>query len=1220
MPALSYSSNTLGNLTAKQAMSPRGVTQPTAFVLSCTLLSLHPTDSLDKVRELVRERATSLVSASRPREAPTPSAPVTTTPSHFPSQILPTSVNGAVFQDTKATATENRGPVLPSDIAKKAIEPPDDYQTPQTTILSNPESRVAPASVADTVNGPASNSPTSVCDLADSRAEASVLPTFSHSPIVSRSLSDLESSVFGLPSVPSPEQPQLRVTQAIESWPRWPQNRFIVPTSLHIARQLERVWHVFPRYFQFPLPSAGGVANCTPINVTLPPSVTVSITPDPPSVCEAVRTPVCVSVLPSSTYASLVGWPRVAPASFYAITSRPRWPQISLSVPKRRQLAKSVTMAAILSVPERRQLAKSVTMAAMGLKVGHDGRELGLASPSDPACVLAAPSGLRKFPMRSEVGHDGRKVFLFPPSPPLRGLRNQAMGHAEKIPARRSPRTCAEWQRFVCVSAHANPRTQRAKRAGNCFCPSSATQYLRWRQQLPYHSCSSPSSFLVSTFPPVPAQRAPRLALRVPPSHASVRVCPSDKSCSEDPGSKESTNPSRATTLRLLPDLRKPWTFPEGSDTGREDTQTIPTVPSRASAEDWGQSNFQWGGESGPSFGTFFALDGIGVTDFLLSRTAASLGLRAPRVHSDCVILKHSEPIRRFPSPSPSRSLHPAWQSPNSVSVTAHPRLTVPDATAIRATFAQAPAPRRRNRTDVSGYGQCLQVPHDIGDRLTAVTASIYKSRDDTYDNSAPASRRAAIKVIRTQSQRSTSAAALVRGSDQFQASTQLGADNTPSTRLACFGYQRETCVQAATLPKTEQRRIWEGKRVIITRGSLKGYRGLVKAEDLIGVQVELDAKVALHGQARQHFQFGEFGLEPIAMPVASPNPLNRTPPPEDVARAVTPDPEEPEESTVYPQSSPQGPEIQGAVREECIPFHVWGIPASSPHASLNGLAAKTVPVTSQKITPEPNEVNVSVVHKRKPTQVSINPSNLIPWIPSEGNKVVITGHRWNGQVGKLLKLERGSCTIKLESSGEIVHCAVEDVMNTRARISTNFSSQLLCASSLLTDGPTSFLTTCEMPKQPSSPLIHARGGRMSNRPYIPSPSPPVEDFQIEWRYHKDTHLILHDNDECKTCDTWSMHYFIHTTHGNDTFQEAQTARDSFRRELEEWRQELAALRREFQEVRQELKDTVASLRDDAQTPPRRRRKRVHRARTPSPTPSVVEVSPGPSYDIPATA
>ncbi|KAH9021088.1 hypothetical protein EDB84DRAFT_1441603 [Lactarius hengduanensis] len=146
------------------------------------------------------------------------------------------------------------------------------------------------------------------------------------------------------------------------------------------------------------------------------------------------------------------------------------------------------------------------------------------------------------------------------------------------------------------------------------------------------------------------------------------------------------------------------------------------------------------------------------------------------------------------------------------------------------------------------------------------------------------------------------------------------------------------------------------------------------------------------------------------------------------------------------------------------------------------------------------------------------------------------------------------------------------------------------------------------MPKQPSSPLIHARGGRMSNHPYIPSPSPPVEDFKIKWSYDEDTRLVLHDIDECKTCETWSMHHFVHTTHGNDTLQKAEAARDSLRREMEEWRQELAALRREFQEIRQELKDTVGSQRDDAQTPCRR--KRIRRARTPSPTSSVVEVSP----------
>ncbi|KAH9047109.1 hypothetical protein EDB84DRAFT_1435148, partial [Lactarius hengduanensis] len=221
------------------------------------------------------------------------------------------------------------------------------------------------------------------------------------------------------------------------------------------------------------------------------------------------------------------------------------------------------------------------------------------------------------------------------------------------------------------------------------------------------------------------------------------------------------------------------------------------------------------------------------------------------------------------------------------------------------------------------------------------------------------------------------------------------------------------------------------GKRVMITKGSLKGYHGLVKAEDPNGVDIELDAKVASHGLAKQHFQYGEFQVEPISMPVASPSRLNRTPPPEDVPRAITPESEEPEENTAYSRSWPQGlEEIQGVLREECIPFHVQGIPALSPHIGLNGRTAKTVPVVNQKILPEPNEVIVSVVQRRKPTQISIDPSNLVPWTPSEGNKVVIIGRRCTGQVGKLLKLEHECCTIELESSGEITLFMVEDVAN----------------------------------------------------------------------------------------------------------------------------------------------------------------------------------------------
>jgi hypothetical protein len=50
--------------------------------------------------------------------------------------------------------------------------------------------------------------------------------------------------------------------------------------------------------------------------------------------------------------------------------------------------------------------------------------------------------------------------------------------------------------------------------------------------------------------------------------------------------------------------------------------------------------------------------------------------------------------------------------------------------------------------------------------------------------------------------------------------------------------------------------------------------------------------------------------------------------------------------------------------------------------------------------------------------------------MPSEGNKVLIVGSRWIGQVGKLTFLEHGECSIRLESSGELVFVAVEDVVN----------------------------------------------------------------------------------------------------------------------------------------------------------------------------------------------
>jgi len=107
--------------------------------------------------------------------------------------------------------------------------------------------------------------------------------------------------------------------------------------------------------------------------------------------------------------------------------------------------------------------------------------------------------------------------------------------------------------------------------------------------------------------------------------------------------------------------------------------------------------------------------------------------------------------------------------------------------------------------------------------------------------------------------------------------------------------------------------------------------------------------------------------------------------------------------------------EIQEWLCDECIPFDIWGLPVSSPHIRIEGLTTKTVPVAWWKIKPQPNEVVVSVVQKGKPTQISIDPSYLAPWAPSKGNKVLITGYCWIGQVGKLIELKHGCCTVELE-------------------------------------------------------------------------------------------------------------------------------------------------------------------------------------------------------------
>ena len=122
--------------------------------------------------------------------------------------------------------------------------------------------------------------------------------------------------------------------------------------------------------------------------------------------------------------------------------------------------------------------------------------------------------------------------------------------------------------------------------------------------------------------------------------------------------------------------------------------------------------------------------------------------------------------------------------------------------------------------------------------------------------------------------------------------------------------------------------------------------------------------------------------------------------------------------------------EVQEHLRDQVIPFDIRGIPVSSSQAGLEGRTAKTVSLAKCRIDPQPNQVVVTVVQRGKPTQISIDPSYLVPWRPSAGNKVLVIGHRWIGQVGKLVELKHGCCTVELEHSGKVSYFKDQDVVN----------------------------------------------------------------------------------------------------------------------------------------------------------------------------------------------
>jgi hypothetical protein len=127
--------------------------------------------------------------------------------------------------------------------------------------------------------------------------------------------------------------------------------------------------------------------------------------------------------------------------------------------------------------------------------------------------------------------------------------------------------------------------------------------------------------------------------------------------------------------------------------------------------------------------------------------------------------------------------------------------------------------------------------------------------------------------------------------------------------------------------------------------------------------------------------------------------------------------------------------EIQERLSDRCVPFHIIGVPASSPHAIFEGVAASTVPPANRKVDPQPNEVVVSVVKRGKTSQISIDPSYLVPWPTCEGSNVLVIGYYCIGKVGKVVDMKHGGCAVELEPSSEIEYFPEKDIVNLQSKI-----------------------------------------------------------------------------------------------------------------------------------------------------------------------------------------
>jgi hypothetical protein len=125
--------------------------------------------------------------------------------------------------------------------------------------------------------------------------------------------------------------------------------------------------------------------------------------------------------------------------------------------------------------------------------------------------------------------------------------------------------------------------------------------------------------------------------------------------------------------------------------------------------------------------------------------------------------------------------------------------------------------------------------------------------------------------------------------------------------------------------------------------------------------------------------------------------------------------------------------ELSAVLKTMRIPFYIRGIRGSGDGSMDNyeGSAARTVPPTACKSTPQEGEVLVSVIRGVRPVQISIHPRYLVPWTPRQGSNVVVIDGSWLGFQGIVVGNDADSYTVRFtmrDSSGEHSHEEIFDI------------------------------------------------------------------------------------------------------------------------------------------------------------------------------------------------